>query len=227
MMMTETANAERRRFDDLMPWYVNGTASETDRAWIEQYLRDHPEYRSEVQWHKSLQQHIQLSETEVSPDVGLDRLMKKICEDRCAARTAHKAGLGEQLKAFFEGFRLTPAMGLAYSLVLVQMGVILAMLSNMDKPEELVMRSTQPVTVVEEGPYLKLRFQDTARIDEIRALLADAGGTLVRGPDSEGVFYYSIPKWEINRAARSFRTDPSVLSVDVATRLPAPPGAGE
>ena len=33
----------KQRFDELLPWYANGTLGEEDRAWVDRYLEDHPE----------------------------------------------------------------------------------------------------------------------------------------------------------------------------------------
>ena len=32
----------KSRFDELLPFYVNGTLDDTDRAWVDDYLREHP-----------------------------------------------------------------------------------------------------------------------------------------------------------------------------------------
>ena len=46
----------RERFSELLPWYVNGTLSDEDRAWVDGYLRDNPAAREELDWYQSLQQ---------------------------------------------------------------------------------------------------------------------------------------------------------------------------
>ena len=43
------------RFDELLPWYVNGTLSDEDRAWVERHLAEHPDARAELDWYQSLQ----------------------------------------------------------------------------------------------------------------------------------------------------------------------------
>ena len=47
------------RFEELLPWYVNGTLGAEDRAFVEAYLEQHPEARSELEWYRSLQQRVQ------------------------------------------------------------------------------------------------------------------------------------------------------------------------
>jgi len=219
-MTTETNNADRRRFDEIISWYVNGTASAADRNWVDSYLRVHPDAQAELRWNQTLQKHIKELGPAVSPEAGFSRLMKKVQEDR-RARAPQSPTLGDRMRAFFEGFRLTPAMAVAYAVVLAQTAVIVGMLGEKPEDDRLAFRAVAPTpAVVEEGPYLRLRFQDAARADELNALLASTGGTLVRGPDVEGAYYLSIPKWKIDAAAKGLETSAAVASVEVATRLP-------
>src|SRR5262245_22057547 len=45
----------KERFDELLPFYVNETLDEADRAWVDDYLREHPKSAAELQWYRSLQ----------------------------------------------------------------------------------------------------------------------------------------------------------------------------
>jgi hypothetical protein len=221
-MTTETNHADHRRFDELVSWYVNGTASATDRAWMDGYLRSHPEALAELRWHQTLQKHVQDLAPSVSPEIGLDRLIKKVRNDR-RARDPRSPAFGDKVRAFFERFRLTPAMAVAYAVVLAQTAVIVSMLGEKPGDDRLAFRGTAPTpAVVEEGPYLKLRFQNAARADEMSTLLASTGGTVIRGPDADGAYYLSIPKSKINEAAKTLESSAAIASVEVATRLPQP-----
>ena len=44
----DKAQVERQRFDDGLPWYVNGTMEPAERAWMDAYLSTHPEARDEL-----------------------------------------------------------------------------------------------------------------------------------------------------------------------------------
>jgi anti-sigma factor RsiW len=46
------------RFDELLPFYANGTLSPADREWVETYLREHPSAQAELQWYESLRTHL-------------------------------------------------------------------------------------------------------------------------------------------------------------------------
>ena len=72
------AVAMRRRFLELAPWYVNGTASPADCIWVEGYVHSHPEARAQLAWYALLQAKIRAEAPPVSPEAGLERLLHRI-----------------------------------------------------------------------------------------------------------------------------------------------------
>lgn len=74
--------AMRQRFLEFAPWHVNGTASAADRAWVEDYVRSHPEADSELAWCALLQEKIRADVPKVPPDAGLERLLKRVRLER-------------------------------------------------------------------------------------------------------------------------------------------------
>ena len=43
----------KSRFDELLPFYVNGSLPEADRAWVDSYLREHPKAEAELHWYEA------------------------------------------------------------------------------------------------------------------------------------------------------------------------------
>ena len=72
----------RERFSELLPWYVNGTLSAEDRAWVDGYLSEHPTAREELDWYRSLQEGIADSAPKVPATIGLAKTMSLIRGDR-------------------------------------------------------------------------------------------------------------------------------------------------
>jgi hypothetical protein len=72
----------RQRFLELAPWHLNGTLSAADRAWVDDYVRSHPEACAELEWYASLQQQILADVPEVPPDAGLERLLHRVRLER-------------------------------------------------------------------------------------------------------------------------------------------------
>ena len=46
------------RFDELLPFYVNGTLAEADREWVDAYLREHAQAAAELDGCRTLQTRI-------------------------------------------------------------------------------------------------------------------------------------------------------------------------
>src|SRR2546422_6405133 len=96
--MDEQESTMRRRFAELAPWHVNGTLSQADRAWVEDYVRSHPKAAAELQWYASLQEKIKADIPQVSPDIGLERLLNRVrLEKRRVAKSQARKALQRML----------------------------------------------------------------------------------------------------------------------------------
>ena len=217
--MIENEKLARKRFDELLPWYVNDTLSQDERVWFEQYLRSHPEGASELNWHRSLKARIQENAPAVSPSVGLDKLLSRIR----AERRASQPSFAERLASFFGAFRLTPALATAFGVIAIQLGVIsLLFKNNQDlrlENEYATVRSIKPPFVAE-GPFLKVNFKPDARESEMRLLLVSTGGLLVAGPTQLGDYFVKVPAERIDQAASQLHASGIVEAVAKVTSLP-------
>ena len=68
----------KARFDELLPFYVNGTLPADERAEVEAWLREHPKAEAELRWYESLTAKLK----EDVPAVSSDPADAGICE-RC------------------------------------------------------------------------------------------------------------------------------------------------
>jgi len=216
----------RRRFRELLPWHVNGTLEKSDRAWVELYLREHPEASNELRWTERLQTQIREAAPEVAPEVGMDRFMALIhAEARATPRAAAArapAGFGERLRAFFAGLQLTPAVGIAAAVIVAQAGIIGALLTAQGGGEDefSTVRSIAPGQIVS-GPVLQVSFRADAPERELRALLVSVGGTLVGGPGQLGNYLVTVPSDKLERATKQLAASNLVEDVSVLAQMPA------
>ena len=63
------------RFQELLPFYVNGTLQGDEREWMERQLAEHADARDELDACRALQARLAHSLPEVSDTIGLDRVM--------------------------------------------------------------------------------------------------------------------------------------------------------
>ena len=172
------------RFEELLPWYVNGSIGAEDRAFVETYLAQNPDAHGELEWYRSLQRRVHENAPAVPATIGLAKAMRLIQGDRPT--------LAERIAAYFGNLGLRPSYALAGLAVLaVQGGVILNLLGDVrDSDNEI--RALRAVRV-EEGPMLKLNFAPDAKEADIRMLVVQLGGELAGGPGQLGDYYVRVP----------------------------------
>jgi hypothetical protein len=215
-------------FEEMLPFYVNGTLSAEDRAAVEAYLQAHPEAQSELRWFESLQAKVREDVPPVSSEVGLERAMQRIRAEGPApkgARPAAQPGFGERLRQFFASLVpqpvLKPALAAALAVVAVQ-AVVIGNLVSERSDDSTTLRAMRPGTgPVEHGPYLKLNFKPDAREADIRLLLVQMQGSLAAGPGQLGDYYVRVPEAQAEALADKVKVSPIVDGVAVVDALPA------
>jgi len=215
------------RFDELLPFYVNGTLPEADREWVDAYLREHPQSAAELDWCRSLQARVRADVPAVSSEVGLERTLARIRRDGPAPQVARRAAtpsawqrLGDWLSTLVPQPVLKPAFVAALAVVAVQGVVILQMVGERDDDASL-MRSPRPTAVVDQGPYLKVNFKGEAREADIRMLLVEVHGSLAAGPGQLGDYYLRVPAAQADAVAGKLKASAIVDAVAVVDALPA------
>lgn len=202
------------RFNELLPWYVNGTLNAADREWVEQQLAEHADARAELEWCRSLQTQVQDSAPAVPASVGLAKTLHLIRGDRPT--------LAERITAWFAGFGMRPALALAgVAVMAVQGGVILELLQG-GREDSVELRAIHRDAAVA-GPLLKLRFAPGATEADIRLLLVSVQGTLAGGPAAEGDYFVRVPAGTEASSIARLEKQPSVQGVALVAALPARP----
>lgn len=214
----------RQRFEEMLPWYVNGTLEPESRQWFEGQLSAHPELRSELSFTEALRDRVQAAVPTLAPDIGLDTLLRRINNERQASQAprARNASptLRERIASFREGFRFSPAFATAAAVIAVQAGIIGALMvgQTADESEYSTFRSSGDGQVVS-GPLLEVAFSADARERDIRGVLVRIGGMLAGGPGQFGNYVVYVPADRIAEAVRILESDPAVEAVSI---IPAP-----
>ena len=199
------------RFEELLPWYVNGTLDDEDRAWVEDYLARNPQARTEVEWHQSLRERMLETAPAVPVTIGLAKTMQLIRGDQPT--------WAERISAFFAGFGMRPATALAaLAIVAVQGGVIFNLLGDA-REDAAEIRSLRAVQT-DEGPLLKLNFAPDAKEADIRLLLVEVGGHLVGGPGQLGDYYVRVAPGAEAQTLALLQSRPIVQAASLAPGLP-------
>jgi hypothetical protein len=209
------------RFDELLPFYVNGTLGSADRAWIESYLREHPTADNELQWLRSVQATVQAELVPAASEVGLDRAMQRIRADRKPAAPLNTQGLRGWFARLLSPPVLKPMLAGAMAVVALQTVVISSLLTEREDLSPI--RTPTPVGGFEHGPYVKLNFKPDAREADIRMLLTQVQGSLAAGPGQLGDYYIRVSAAQLADITATLGSSSIVEGVAVVDALPATP----
>lgn len=201
----------KQRFDELLPWYANGTLNAEDTAWVERYLDEHPQSRAELDWYRSLQQKLEEAAPAVPETIGLAKAMTLIRGDR--------PSFAEKVSAFFASFGLRPGAALAGLAIFAVQGAVILSLMNAREDDASEIRALRASTV-DDGPMLKLNFAPEAKEAEIRHLLVSVQGRLTGGPGQLGDYYVAVPRGKEAAIAEQLKSNPIVAAVTLAPGLP-------
>jgi hypothetical protein len=211
------------RFDELLPFYVNGTLSEADRGWMDEYMRENPTAQAELRWCSSLRTRLVEDVPAVSSEVGLERALRRIRTEGPVPQMARKVrgpGLFERVRDWLAAAvpqpMLKPALAAALALVAVQ-GAVIGYYVERDDASEI--RAMKPA-VVEHGPYLKVNFKPDAREADIRMLLNEVNSSLAAGPGQLGDYYLRVPEAQIATVSHRLEGSAIVDAVAVVDALP-------
>ena len=202
------------RFNELLPWYVNGTLDEADRKWVEQHLAAHPEAREELAWHQALQAHVKQDAPAVPATVGLARTLHLIRGDRPT--------VGEWITGFFASLGMRPGLALAgVALMAVQGGLIYHLLQP-GEDDTVQIRAVGPGPAAA-GPLLKLQFAPGAREVDIRLALVAVQGDVAAGPGPQGDYFVRVPAGKEAESLAQLKANAAVSSATPAAALPKRP----
>lgn len=204
------------RFEQLLPFYVNGTLSPADRAWVEAFLREHPEAQASVRFDTQMRRTLASSAADVSPEVGLARTLARIRGERSAPgreRSWWQWFLGER------GF--SPAFAVACALIAVQ-AVVIGMLFNAQPDADALRYRAAQKGSAAQSALVQVEFVPSATEGEVRALIAAAGGWMVAGPGTNGEYTIRVPLERAEAATQLFKQSAAVRSVAPASSVPEP-----
>ena len=104
---------KRKTFEELLPFYVNGTLSFEDKQFMQDYLIKFPELQAEVKFTEALRSAVKDEATQQVSEIGWGKLLKKYQEFH------KKPTLIEHLKNACVKWGLSPAFAVVLGLLIV------------------------------------------------------------------------------------------------------------
>lgn len=159
--------------EKLLPYYLNGTLTETEVEHVEQALTDYPELQQELKFLDTLRKQLQSQSGSLSSpgELGLKRLQQQVKKTR-PKKSVH-------------GWRVAAIA--ASVLLLVQTLVIF----QLDEPGSYLPASGTPDFEVS-GTLVTVTFVPEATEQQIRAVLLEGNSRIVDGPSALGIYQLVI-----------------------------------
>lgn len=179
--------SDDRQFAEWLPFLVNGTLPEPERAWMEKYLREHPQAGVELTFARRLNDYFKQPLADTAAEAGLASVLERLRHARRAMPPA---------VPFWKRWLATPAFAaVAAGLLLVQAGVIAYLLPAAAPQVESMYRS-MPAGVQKQAMF-KVIFRPSTEFAEILILLRKLEARIVAGPGPSGEL------WLANASVRS------------------------
>ena len=184
--MTDPKRLERQRFSDLLPFWLNGTLDETDRQWVEDYRRQHPETQAEIAFLTQLQ----ASSQAVSSKVPESRRLKRVLDVWKASR--QPPSLLSRLLDLMRAPLQIPVAAVAMISALFIVQAVLLVSEMGPTGQEVAYRGEKP-ECASSAPRVRVVFNPEAKHVEIVLLLRKLELTVQQGPSETGEFWLSVP----------------------------------
>jgi anti-sigma factor RsiW len=159
----------------LIPWYLNGTLSETERAQVEAFLRDSPEADSELQMWRAVQLDARAQPmAQPGADFGWQRLRRDLKR--------------EQRHGSLQSWRVAAAAS-----VLMIVGLQTAILMRQDSGARYEPLSGT-LAIPANAWRVQARFAESAAMADINALLLRLDARVISGPSALGIYELALPR---------------------------------
>lgn len=191
------------RLDEALPWYLNGTLEDDDRAWVEQALADlersdpaaHAELERSLACDRETADALERRLAEIPADIGWADLLRKAREDvapePAAARRRGGAAAGggwrDRLARLMQPL-MSPQLGMAMAALVVAQAVVIGALVSREGegPDTVEYRSGAGVTEI---VAIRALLNETVTEKALREALRANEATIIDGPDPLGQYW--------------------------------------
>ena len=234
--MTEQ-NSDTQRFLDALPFYSNQTLDRVERAWIDQYLKAHPEAAEEIAFDRRLVGAIPEEKSHLSEEVRLARVLREF------QQSAPPMGTGQRLldtlqhniiRPFIAWFASPMQSPRAFGAVFAMLFVAVTVKAFLPVPSTVPAftentrslrdpaESTRSAQIAPDNDCvdlltLKLVFSPDSKYEDTISLLRDIGASYQSGPDESGAVIVILPiSAPANSVLKQLRSNPLVVSALIA-----------
>jgi hypothetical protein len=185
---------------ELIPWVVNGRASDVERSAVQAHTEDCEECREELERHRVL--HHQMRGTDdviAAPIASWQRLLAQIDTQPATPVSEFRKGRRPWLIA-------------ALWLQLVAIAALAGALFTSTRQPEYTTLSTPAADATDPRAAVRVVFAPDAPLGKVNELLRQVEGNIIAGPSEAGVYTLSTPAGkDVQRIIVTLREHPEVL----------------
>lgn len=213
-------------FAALLPWYVMGKISESDRAKVEAYLAAHPQARTQLVVAREEADVIFAADAGLEvPHYALDKLRASLAADPTVRIASAKHSMMDRLSEFFGGFTaaLSPRqLAFASMSAMLLVGVLAGMLASpFTFSQQYTVASND--AAVTQGTYALVALAPAVPAATLSAFLAENGYAIVDGPRAGGVYRLRLAQQVLDAAAAEAARAKLKARADLFTFVSAAP----
>lgn len=193
---------EADEFAALLPWYVTGKISSADRAFVEAYLKAHPEAKAQIAVAREEADIIFAADAALEvPHHALDKLKASIAASPSARLAAAKSSLIDRFGDFLAGFapRQLAYAGLAAALAIAVLSGTLVSQFGSGGAGYTTASGTQDAAG--KGTFALVSFQPAAPAATLSAFLAENNLSIADGPRAGGIYRLRLSAEVLSEAA--------------------------
>ena len=204
---------ELQQFRELLPFYVNHTLSETDRAFVEKCLAVQPKLQEEIDFTEHLKSTVKSVSYQRTATTGLDDLLRELNKSCPNEKISCLSKLGNFLTQ-----QATPVFATLSMVIVIQSFFLLSSFENksgisiVSVSNRSMLDSPNPIRV-------KLTIGPSASFGTVVTILQETGTRIVNGPSESGeiwIEFYS--QVHFKKMIKTIQSSPAVIDFIVIKR---------
>ena len=227
------------RLEEALPWYLNGTLGEADRAWVEQMLAADQQAMDRAGIHDQLEFDSRVAEAfeqkvaEIPAGIGWSRLIQRVRADAAPSPAVPLAGAMAgrppgadagsswlQRLARLVAPLMSPQVGMAMAVLVAVQAIAIGVLvgERQGSGDTVEYRSGGQAVPV---PAIRALLNESVTEKVLREALTANGASIVEGPNPLGEYWIVTGERDPEGVANALRTAGVVASYVIDQRLPA------
>lgn len=202
-------DADRMRFEELIPFYINQTLSTDDVTFMQEYLAGHLHMQNEVGFAKALHSVVKQTGANRADDAGLNDLLSDY-----RLLNKHPNWI-ERIRLVCKKWGFTPAFAVAASVIAIQSIMLTHYLPL--SPETRYRGISNQAQIKAD---LKITVNPQSNFTELAALLRQTGCRVVSGPSEIGELWVALENPEKAEQIKRILLDSALVDdvVDTQTK---------